>query len=118
VARSTAPAKSFWWPFLLKFAVFIFYSLFVMVVIYPYRGWLLTVLFILIGLWVFVSLSVSLAYQCANCSKIFKVPITIVFFSVSSPVKESDGTRYRGRSLLCPYCGQRSRARRAKGGDA
>lgn len=104
-----------WFSSLWKLAVFVAIVLFAILVIYPWRGFLPTLLLILAGLWMYIGLlSRKSGYVCGKCGKAFQVPTTVNFFTVSSVGKNPDGTYYSYKNLSCPYCGKNTKARLVK----
>lgn len=107
-----------WWGTIWKLALFVGVIVFAIAVVYPWRGFLPTLLLILAGTWMFVSLmSRRTGYVCGKCGKAFQVPTTVNFFTASAVAKNPDGTYYSYKSLTCPYCGKRSKARLVKRAD-
>lgn len=95
--------------------MFIVLVLFAILVIYPWRGWPLTVLMVLLSLWLYVRLmSQRTGYKCANCGHVFQVPTFVNFFTTSSVAKNPDGTYYSAKRLTCPKCGKITKARLVK----
>jgi DNA-directed RNA polymerase subunit RPC12/RpoP len=119
LARFIERTKYDWWSTTWKLAIFLAIVLFAILVIYPWRGFLPTFLLILAGLWMYVSLvSRRSGYRCGNCGRPFQVPTTVNFFTASSVGKNPDGTYYSYKTLTCPNCGKRSKARVLKRVDA
>ncbi len=115
MARFVERSKYDWWSTLWKLLIFVAIIVFAMVVIYPWRGFLPTLLLILAGLWMYISLvSRKSGYLCDKCDKPFQVPTTINFFTTSSIGKNPDGTYYSYKTLTCPNCGKRTKARVVK----
>lgn len=79
---------------------------------------IVVVLFLIALFWFVVSLfSRKYGYQCAKCKKVFRVPTTVNFFTPSGVAKNPDGTYYAWKSLTCPHCGARTKARTLKKAD-
>lgn len=92
--------------------------LFALLVLRQRTPTLVLVLFLLALFWAVVSLlSRSNGYRCANCRKIFRVPTTVNFFTPSGVAKNPDGTYYAWKSLTCPHCGKRTKAKVVKRAD-
>jgi predicted RNA-binding Zn-ribbon protein involved in translation (DUF1610 family) len=80
-------------------------------VIYPWRGWVPSVLiFIVMAVMLVRAYSTGHRYRCANCGWVFRVPVAVDFFTGGGIGKNPDGTYHNWKSLTCPECGQRSRA--------
>ena len=93
-------------------------TLFALLVLRPHSGTAVTVIFFLALFWTLTSFfSRSSGYRCAACKKVFRVPTTVNFFTPSGVAKNPDGTYYAWKSLTCPQCGKRSRARVLKRAD-
>ena len=76
------------------------------------------VLFFIALIWTIVSMfSRNYGYQCQKCKKVFRVPTTVNFFTPSGIGKNPDGTYYPWKSLTCPYCGARTKAKTLKKAD-
>ncbi len=76
------------------------------------------VLFFLALFWAVTALmSRNYGYQCQKCKKVFRVPTTVNFFTPSGISKNPDGTYYAWKSLTCPHCGARTKARTLKKAD-
>ena len=119
MARFIARGKHDWWSTTWKLLIFVAVVIFAMVVICPWRGFLPTFLLIIAGLWMYIGLvSRSSGYLCEKCGKPFQVPTTVNFFTTSSIGKNQDGTYYSYKTLTCPNCGMRTKARVVKRADA
>jgi len=115
VARFVERDKYDWWSQTWKLLIFVAVVVFALVVIYPWRGFLPTILIIVAGLWMYISLvSRKTGYLCEKCGKPFQVPTTVNFFTTSSIGKNPDGTYYSYKTLTCPNCGKRTKARVVK----
>jgi DNA-directed RNA polymerase subunit RPC12/RpoP len=115
VARFVDRSKYDWWNTTWKLVIFVAIVVFAVVVVYPWRGFLPTFLLIIAGLWTYISLmSRKSGYRCASCDKSFQVPTTVNFFTGSQVGKNPDGTYYSYKTLTCPYCGTRTKARLVK----
>ena len=115
MARFVERNRYDWFSTIWKLAIFVGVVLLAILVVYPWKGWLPTIILILAGLWMYISLvSRKSGYRCANCGKAFQVPTTVNFFTMSGVGKNPDGTYYSYKSLTCPYCGQMSKARLVK----
>lgn len=80
-------------------------------VIYPWGGWLPSILLFLVMLVTLVrAYSAGHRYRCANCGHVFRVPVAVDFLTGGGIGKNADGTYHNWKSLTCPSCGQRSRA--------
>ena len=91
---------------------------FALIVLRPRSGTIVTVLFLIALFWVITSLfSRAAGYRCAGCKRVFRVPTTVNFFTPSGVAKNPDGTYYSWKSLTCPHCGKRTRARLVKRAD-
>jgi hypothetical protein len=91
---------------------------FALVVLRPRSGTIVTVLFLVAFFWVVTSyFSRAAGYRCANCKRVFRVPTTVNFFTPSGVAKNPDGTYYSWKSLTCPHCGKRTKARVLKRAD-
>jgi hypothetical protein len=92
--------------------------LFALVVLRPRSGTIVTVLFLVAFFWVVTSyFSRAVGYRCANCKRVFRVPTTVNFFTPSGVAKNPDGTYYSWKSLTCPHCGKRTKAKVLKRAD-
>jgi DNA-directed RNA polymerase subunit RPC12/RpoP len=115
VARYVERTQYDWFSTFWKLAVFVVVIVLALAVVYPWKGILPTVILILAGLWMYISLvSRSTGYRCAKCGKAFQVPTTVNFFTQSAVGKNPDGTYYSYKNLTCPHCGQPSKARLVK----
>jgi len=115
VARFIERTRHDWFDTLWKLGVFVAVVLVALLVIYPWRGFLPTLLLILAGLWMYIGLvSRKSGYVCGKCGKAFQLPTTINFFTASAVGKNPDGTYYSYKNLTCPYCGKQSKARLVK----
>jgi len=113
------PRQADWWGTVWKLLFFLAVIVFAIAVIEPRRGIFWTALFILGGLWVFVSLmSRKGGYKCGKCGRPFQVPTLVNFFTVSQVGKNDDGTYYSYKKLTCPYCHKVSKARLMKLSEA
>jgi DNA-directed RNA polymerase subunit RPC12/RpoP len=118
VARYIERSKYDWWGSTWKLLAFIALVVVAITVVYPWRGMFPTVLIVLLSLWLYIRLMTQrTGYKCANCGKIFQVPATVNFFTMSSVSKNPDGTYYASKSLTCPKCGKRTQARLLKRAD-
>ena len=115
MARFVQRDKYDWWSQAWKLLIFVAVIVFALVVIYPWRGFLPTMLLIVAGLWMYIALvSRKTGYLCEKCGKPFQVPTTVNFFTTSSIGKNPDGTYYSYKQLTCPNCGKRTKARVVK----
>ena len=115
MARFIERTKYDWLSTTWKLAIFIAVVLVALVWIYPWRGFWPTFLLIIAGLWMYVGLlSRKSGYRCSKCNKPFQVPTTINFFTASQMGKNPDGTYYSYKTLTCPHCGERTKARLIK----
>jgi DNA-directed RNA polymerase subunit RPC12/RpoP len=115
VARYVERTRYDWFGTIWKLATFVAIVLFAIFVIYPWRGFLPTLLVIVLGLWTYVRLITrSTGYVCGKCGKAFQVPTTVNFFTQSAVGKNPDGTYYSYKNLTCPHCGKMSKARLVK----
>ncbi len=115
MARFIERTRHDWFDTLWKLGVFVAVVLVALLVIYPWRGFLPTLLLILAGLWMYIGLvSRKSGYVCGKCGKAFQLPTTINFFTASAVGKNPDGTYYSYKNLTCPYCGKQSKARLVK----
>ena len=115
MARFVNRSKYDWWNTTWKLVLFVAIMLFAIIVIYPWRGFWPTFLLIIAGLWMYVGLlSRKQGYACGHCNKPFQVPTTVNFFTASQMGKNPDGTYYSYKTLTCPNCGQRTKARLVK----
>jgi hypothetical protein len=79
--------------------------------IYPWGGWLPSVLLFFVTVLMLVrAYSAGHRYRCANCDSVFRVPVTVDLFTGGGIGKNPDGTYHNWKSLTCPQCGQRTRA--------
>jgi hypothetical protein len=100
------------------FAALVVGVTFALVVLRPRSGTVLTVIFLIALFWFVTSFfSRANGYRCANCKRVFSVPVTVNFFTPSGVAKNPDGTYYAWKSLTCPHCGKRTRARVLKRAD-
>jgi DNA-directed RNA polymerase subunit RPC12/RpoP len=91
---------------------------FALVVLRPRSGTVVTVLFIIAFFWFLTSFySRAYGYRCAHCKRAFRVPTTVNFFTPSGVARNPDGTYYAWKSLTCPHCGKRTKARVLKRAD-
>lgn len=91
---------------------------FALLVLRPHSGTVVTVVFLLALFWSLTSFfSRAYGYRCASCKRVFRVSTTVNFFTPSGVAKNPDGTYYAWKSLTCPHCGQRTRARVLKKAD-
>lgn len=80
-------------------------------VIYPWGGIVPSILlFVVMVVMLVRAYSTGHRYRCANCGRVFKVPVGVDMFTGGGIGKNSDGTYHNWKSLTCPECGQRSRA--------
>jgi DNA-directed RNA polymerase subunit RPC12/RpoP len=115
VARFVERNRYDWFRTIWKLAIFVGIVLIAIEFVLPSRGWLPTIILILAGLWLYISLiSRTSGYVCAKCGKAFQVPTIVNFFTTSSVGKNPDGTYYSSKNLTCPHCGQQSKARLVK----
>jgi len=115
VARFVERDRYDWWSQTWKLLIFIAIIVFALTYMLPRHGVLWTVLLILAGLWMYISLaSRKSGYLCEKCGKPFQVPTTVNFFTTSSIGKNPDGTYYSYKTLTCPNCGKRTKARIVK----
>ena len=115
MARFVERNRYDWFRTIWKLAIFVGIVLIATKFVLPSRGWLPTIILILAGLWLYISLiSRTSGYVCAKCGKAFQVPTTVNFFTTSSVGKNPDGTYYSYKNLTCPHCGQQSKARLVK----
>lgn len=96
---------------LLIVAGFAFSVIMVVLFIYPWGGWLPSVLVMLATTFMLVrAYSLGYRYRCGNCGRGFRVPLLVDLFTMSAIGKNPDGTYFNWKSLTCPNCGQRSKA--------
>jgi len=115
VARFIERSSYDWWGTIWKLALFLGVVIVAITVVYPWRGFFPTILLILAGTWMLVSLmSRRTGYVCGKCGRAFQVPTTVNFFTTSAVGKNPDGTYYSYKSLTCPHCGKRTKARLVK----
>ncbi len=115
MARFVERNRYDWFRTIWKLAIFVGIVLIAIEFVLPSRGWLPTIILILAGLWLYISLiSRTSGYVCAKCGKAFQVPTIVNFFTTSSVGKNPDGTYYSYKNLTCPHCGQQSKARLVK----
>jgi len=92
--------------------------LFALIVLRSKSGNLITILFLIALFWTVTSFySRAYGYQCASCKRVFRVPTTVNFFTPSGVAKNPDGTYYAWKSLTCPHCGKRTKAKVLKKAD-
>jgi hypothetical protein len=109
------PRQSDWWGTTWKLLLFLAVILFAITVIEPRRGMFWTILIIMAGLWMFISLmSQKGGYKCGSCGRTFQVPTIVNFFTVSQMGKNEDGTYFSYKKLTCPHCHKTSKARLMK----
>jgi hypothetical protein len=115
VARFVERNQHDWFSTIWKLAIFVAVIFVAIRFVLPWKGWFPTVILILAGLWMYISLiSRTSGYVCGKCSKAFQVPTTVNFFTASSVGKNPDGTYFSYKNLTCPHCGQQSKARLVK----
>ena len=91
---------------------FVFSFLLVVTIIMPRYGVLFAIFVLFVVILMLVrAYSIGYRYKCANCGTVFKVPLPVDFLTFSGMAKNRDGTYYTWKSLTCPSCGQRTRAR-------
>ena len=93
-------------------------TLFALLVLRPHSGTAVTVIFFIALFWTLTSFfSRAYGYRCAACKRVFRVPTAVNFFTPSGVARNPDGTYYAWKSLTCPRCGERTRARVLKKAD-
>jgi len=115
MARFVERSRHDWVRSLWKLALFVGMLAFCVFVVYPARGWPLTLLVVVVSIWTYLSLiRRDNGYLCANCHKPFQVGTAATFFSTSLVGKNPDGTYYSYKHLTCPHCGRLTKARLIK----
>ena len=81
-------------------------------VVQPARGWFFAVMVMLAGIWISVAtMTRRSGYRCRKCGHVFQVPVLVNFVTLAHMAKEADGTYYSYKTLTCPRCKQRTKAR-------
>ena len=112
MARYTQRGMNDWLLALVQVAIVIGTLAMAIFVIYPWKGWLPTVLLIFVATLTVVRLrSRADGYKCADCGGIFQGPTVVNFFTPSGVARNPDGTYYGWKSLTCPHCGERTKAK-------
>lgn len=115
MARYVERSRRDWFSTLWKLGVFVGMLLFIVAYVYPHRGLVWTILLLIASLWTYLALvSRDRGYVCRKCHKPFHVPTAVDFFTASSVGKDPDGTYYSYKTLTCPHCGARTKARLVK----
>ncbi len=115
MARFVERSERDWFGTLWKLAIFIGMLLFTLGYVLPHRGVAWTIVLVIASLWMYLALvSRDRGYVCAKCHKPFQVPTAVNFFTTSSVGKNPDGTYYSYKTLTCPSCGARTKARLVK----
>ena len=115
MARFVERSERDWFGSLWKLAIFVGMLLFCIGYVLPHRGVVWTVILVIASLWTYLALvSRDRGYVCAKCHKPFQVPTAVNFFSTSSVGKNPDGTYYSYKTLTCPSCGAKTKARLVK----
>ena len=115
MARFVERSQRDWVSSLWKLAIFIGMLLFCLAYVYPHRGLVWTIVLVLASVWTYLALvSHDRGYVCANCRKPFQVPTAVNFFTTSSVGKNPDGTYYSYKTLTCPNCGAKTKAKLVK----
>jgi len=112
VARYRERLYTDWKRSALQLAFFAGIVLFAIFVIEPRRGFLWALLFVVGGSWIMAGLFLRQnAYRCGKCKRIFRPPTSVNFVTPSAVGKNPDGTYYSYKTLACPHCGTRGKAR-------
>jgi len=112
VARYRERLYTDWKRTFLQVAFFAAMVLFAIFVIEPRRGYIWAVLFVVGGSWIMAGLFLRQnAYRCGNCKRVFRPPTSVNFVTPSAVGRNRDGTYYSYKTLTCPYCGTRGKAR-------
>ena len=107
-----------WKRTMLQFAFFVVIVCFAIFYIEPRRGFIWAVLFVLGGSWVMTSLFMRRnAFRCPKCKRLFQAPTAVNFVTPSAVAKNPDGTYYSYKTLTCPHCETRGKARVVTRGD-
>jgi DNA-directed RNA polymerase subunit RPC12/RpoP len=118
VARFRQPNVHDYWRTIGAVVLLIGGTVFALTVLRERTPTIVVVLFLLALFWLVVSLfSRKYGYRCAKCKKVFRVPTTVNFFTPSGVSRNPDGTYYAWKSLTCPHCGARTKARTLKKAD-
>lgn len=101
-----------WKRTMFQLAFFAGLVLFAIFVIEPRRGAVWALLFVVGGSWIMAGLFLrNNAYRCGKCKRIFRPPTSVNFVTPSAVGKNPDGTYYSYKTLTCPHCGTRGKAR-------
>jgi len=112
VARYRERLYTDWKRTTLQLAFFVAIVLFAILVIEPRRGALWAILFVVGGSWIMAGLFLRQnAYRCGKCKRVFRPPASVNFVTPSAMGKNPDGTYYSYKTLTCPHCGARGKAR-------
>ncbi len=107
-----------WKRTLLQLALFGAVIYFAIFVIEPRRGAFWAVLFVVGGSWIMTTLFLRQnAYRCESCKRLFRPPTVVNFVAPSAVGKKPDGTFYSYKTLTCPHCHTRGKARVVTRGD-
>jgi hypothetical protein len=118
VARFRRLNASDYWRTIIAVVALVAGVVFALTVLRERTPTIVVVLFLIALFWFIVSMfSRKYGYQCAKCKKVFRVPTTVNFFTPSGVAKNPDGTYYAWKSLTCPHCGARTKARTLKKAD-
>jgi hypothetical protein len=102
----------------LQLALFVAIVVFALVVIEPRRGAFWAILFVAGAAWTMTALFHRRnAYRCSHCKRVFQLPTAINFVTPSAVGKNPDGTYYSYKSVTCPLCGHKGKARVVTRGD-
>lgn len=112
MARFSERGARDWLLALAQLAIVIGTLLAAILVVYPWRGWFPTALLIFASIWMLVTIrSRADGFLCANCGRVFQGPTVVNFFTPSGVARNRDGTYYGWKSLTCPHCGRRTKAK-------
>jgi hypothetical protein len=119
VPRYIERTRRDWWGTTWKLLVFILLIVFAIGVVLPARGPWWTAAVVFLSLWIYMRLLTQrTAYRCASCGNTFQVGTMVNFFTTGSVGKNPDGTYFAAKTLPCPRCGKRTKARLVKKADA
>ncbi len=118
MARFRRPNVHDYWRTVAATVILVAGTVFALTVLREKTPTIIVILFLIALFWFVVSLfSRKYGYQCGKCKKVFTVPTTVNFFTPSGVAKNPDGTYYAWKSLTCPHCGARTKARTLKKAD-